>query len=80
MHPAERKQNLQRLQRELKHLKEEPVPGVHAAVSFLFILAYLHKSSPRVFLCCAQNWAKRFRQTTSAQLWHCSCIRAVVLG
>mmetsp|Transcript_6302 Transcript_6302/g.9397 ORF Transcript_6302/g.9397 Transcript_6302/m.9397 type:complete len:221 (+) Transcript_6302:2-664(+) len=30
MHPAERKQNLQRLQRELKHLKEEPVPGVHA--------------------------------------------------
>ena len=33
MHPAERKQNLQRLQRELKHLREEPVPGVHAAVS-----------------------------------------------
>lgn len=32
MHPAERKQNLQRLQRELKHLKEEPVPGVHATV------------------------------------------------
>ena len=32
MHPAERKQNLQRLQRELKHLREEPVPGVHAAV------------------------------------------------
>eukprot|EP00802_Teleaulax_amphioxeia_P016528 Tamp_16649.p1 GENE.Tamp_16649~~Tamp_16649.p1 ORF type:complete len:221 (-),score=49.29 Tamp_16649:441-1103(-) len=31
MHPAERKQNLQRLQRELKHLREEPVPGVHAA-------------------------------------------------
>ena len=32
MHPAERKQNMQRLQRELKHLKEEPVPGVHAMV------------------------------------------------
>lgn len=31
MHPAQRKQNLQRLQRELKHLREEPVPGVHAA-------------------------------------------------
>mmetsp|Transcript_10895 Transcript_10895/g.36767 ORF Transcript_10895/g.36767 Transcript_10895/m.36767 type:complete len:225 (-) Transcript_10895:58-732(-) len=30
MHPAERKQNLQRLQRELKKLKEEPVAGVHA--------------------------------------------------
>lgn len=32
MHPAERKQNMQRLQRELKLLKEEPVPGVHAMV------------------------------------------------
>mmetsp|Transcript_10697 Transcript_10697/g.21405 ORF Transcript_10697/g.21405 Transcript_10697/m.21405 type:complete len:224 (+) Transcript_10697:286-957(+) len=31
MHQAERKQNLQRLQRELKALKEDPVPGVHAA-------------------------------------------------
>ena len=35
MHPAERKQNLQRLQRELKHLKEEPVPGVHATVRIM---------------------------------------------
>jgi hypothetical protein len=32
MHPADRKQNMQRLQRELKLLKEEPVPGVHAVV------------------------------------------------
>jgi hypothetical protein len=41
MHPAERKQNMQRLQRELKHLKEEPVPGVHAMVcpSSLLVLA-----------------------------------------
>lgn len=35
MHPAERKQNLQRLHHELKRLKEEPVPGVHACVSRL---------------------------------------------
>mmetsp|Transcript_14891 Transcript_14891/g.35343 ORF Transcript_14891/g.35343 Transcript_14891/m.35343 type:complete len:223 (+) Transcript_14891:359-1027(+) len=31
MHPTERKQNLQRLQRELKALQQDPVPGVHAA-------------------------------------------------
>mmetsp|Transcript_19174 Transcript_19174/g.38905 ORF Transcript_19174/g.38905 Transcript_19174/m.38905 type:complete len:222 (+) Transcript_19174:193-858(+) len=30
MHPTERKQNLQRLNRELKALQREPVPGVHA--------------------------------------------------
>ncbi|KAJ1476747.1 ubiquitin-conjugating enzyme/RWD-like protein [Baffinella frigidus] len=30
LHPAERKQNMQRLQKELKMLKTEPVPGVHA--------------------------------------------------
>ena len=47
MHPAERKQNLQRLQRELKHLREEPVPGVHAAVSCFLTLPFsLVRSAP----------------------------------